>query len=253
MVVVGTGADERRVGLPEFQQVIERDWAQSEAATAEIGWYSVSAAGPVAWVAADVIIRAQVGDQAIQLGGRLTAVLERRRETWLIVQFHMSLPSAEQEEGDAWGTPYVASLEENKALARRIFEEGWTNPDSLDEYVAANLVVHGTNVNSVKVAKRNLAAYLAGLPDTRYVVEDIIAEGDKVVVRFTVTATHTGEWLGIAPTNKKVMWTGIDIIRIEDGKSVEEWYRPDTFGLLRQLDAIPPLGAQIEPVKAKQG
>ena len=102
--IFGTGADEKRQGRAEIQAQAERDWAQSEAASMDIGWHLVSAAGPVAWVAADVAFNVTVGGQEMSLPGRLTAVLEQRDGRWLIAQSHFSFPWAEQAEGDSFPT-----------------------------------------------------------------------------------------------------------------------------------------------------
>jgi len=102
VVLYGTGADEKRVGLVEIQQQAERDWSQSDEASMAYGWMSVSSAGPVAWVAADVTFNLKVGGQALSLPARLTAVLEMRAEQWLIVQAHFSFPSGTQAEGESF-------------------------------------------------------------------------------------------------------------------------------------------------------
>ncbi len=104
VVLYGTGADEKRVGLAEIKAQAERDWSQSEAASLKYGGTSVSAAGSVAWVATDATFEAKVGGQKITLPGRLTAVLERRGDKWLIMQSHFSLPTAEQAEGESFPT-----------------------------------------------------------------------------------------------------------------------------------------------------
>ncbi len=104
LVLIGTGEDEKRVGPAEVQTQVERDWAQSDASVPQFGWISVSAAGPVAWVAADMTQRAMVGGQAVSLAGRLTLVLEQRGGRWLIVQCHYSLPAYGQAEGESWPT-----------------------------------------------------------------------------------------------------------------------------------------------------
>jgi predicted ester cyclase len=70
-------------------------------------------------------------------------------------------------------------------------------------------------------------------------IEDMVAESDKVVVRFTYRGTHTGELMGVAPTGKKVSQAGINIFRIAGGKVAEAWAVHDTFGLMQQLGAIP--------------
>ena len=96
-VMFGTQADEKRVGLAEIQAQAERDWSQTEAGAIEYGWTSVSAAGSVAWVAADVTFNAKVAGQGLALPGRLTAVLEKRGDRWLIAQSHFSFPAPGQE------------------------------------------------------------------------------------------------------------------------------------------------------------
>jgi uncharacterized protein (TIGR02246 family) len=101
-VMYGTGADEKRIGLSEIRAQIERDWAQSESTEFVFDWMSVSAAGPVAWAAADVTINVEAGGQEFALPARTTFVLEKRDGKWLIVQSHLSMPSAEQEEGESF-------------------------------------------------------------------------------------------------------------------------------------------------------
>ena len=104
VVMFGTGVDEKRVGLAEIKAQAERDWSQSEATSLTYGWTSVSAAGSVAWVAADVAFKAKVSGQEITLAGRLTGVLENRGDKWLIVQGHFSLPATGQAEGASFPT-----------------------------------------------------------------------------------------------------------------------------------------------------
>ena len=102
VVIIGTGADERRIGLSEIKAQVARDWSQSEAMSIEFGWSSVSTSGSVAWMAADVVIYGKVEGQEMHLPGRITAVLEQRGDRWLILQCHISLPAAEQAEGESW-------------------------------------------------------------------------------------------------------------------------------------------------------
>jgi predicted ester cyclase len=79
----------------------------------------------------------------------------------------------------------------------------------------------------------------AAFPDWHRTIEDIIAEGDKVVIRFTFRATHKGEYQGVPATGKQVKETGILIFRIASGKIVEVWEEADELGFMRQLGAIP--------------
>jgi ketosteroid isomerase-like protein len=104
VVLIGTGADEKRVGLAEIQMQAERDWAQSVALSLEWGWSSVSAAGSVAWVTADAVGSAKVGGQEMHLPLRVTAVLEHRGAKWLWMQAHISMPTPGQAEGESFPT-----------------------------------------------------------------------------------------------------------------------------------------------------
>jgi predicted ester cyclase len=84
--------------------------------------------------------------------------------------------------------------------------------------------------------------YLTAFPDLHFTVEDIIAEGDKVVTRLTCRGTQQGAFMGIPPTGKQATVTAIDINRFAGGKSVEHWLNMDTLGLLQQLGVIPAPG-----------
>jgi uncharacterized protein (TIGR02246 family) len=104
VVFIGTGGDEKRIGLAEIKALFERDFAQFEDASLKLAQPSVSAAGSVAWVVADLILRAKTGGREISLQARSTAVLERREGRWLIAQSHASLPATGQAEGEAFPT-----------------------------------------------------------------------------------------------------------------------------------------------------
>jgi len=95
-VMFGTQADEKRIGRAAIRAQAARDWSQTEAASMGLGWTSVSAAGNIAWVAADMTFKVKAGGQDMALPGRMTAVLEKRGEKWLFVQSHFSLPAAGQ-------------------------------------------------------------------------------------------------------------------------------------------------------------
>ncbi len=138
------------------------------------------------------------------------------------------------------------SVEENKALARNVFER-WGKGDEtlIDELYSADCVWHGPGGEEIRGQegmKQFMAALGVAFPDKRYTVHDMIAEGDKVVARWTLRGTHKGEWRGIAPTNKQVTLTGVYIFRIADGKDVEDWLEADYLSFMQQLGAIPPLG-----------
>ena len=101
LVLYGTGADEKRIGPAEFLKQAERDWSQTESIAMEFGWMSISAAGPVAWVAADGAFKIRAGGQAFAMPARATFVLEKRDGQWLVVQGHFSAPAAGQEAGSS--------------------------------------------------------------------------------------------------------------------------------------------------------
>ncbi len=102
VVVIGTGADEKRIGLDEIKLQIQRDWFQSDVATMEILKPMVSAAGKVAWITADIVFHVKAGGQDIHMPSRLTTVLEQRGKKWLIAQWHVSSPAASQKEGESF-------------------------------------------------------------------------------------------------------------------------------------------------------
>ena len=87
--------------------------------------------------------------------------------------------------------------------------------------------------------KQRVSSVRNAFPDIHFTVDDVIAEGDKVVHRWTLVATHKKEFRGIQPTGKKVTIWAIGIERIVDGKFVETWERYDTLGMMRQLGVIP--------------
>jgi class 3 adenylate cyclase len=103
-VLIGTGADERHMGLAGCRELVERDWVQSDEASLEYDWISVSAAGPVAWLSADAAFRGVIDGQEVVLPGRLTCVLRQQADGWKFAQYHISLPASDQSVGEAWPT-----------------------------------------------------------------------------------------------------------------------------------------------------
>ena len=98
VVFYGNGEDEKSIGATGICEQAEHDWSQSAMISLKIKWSSVSSAGPAAWLAADIEIFAGVGGMEMSLPARLTAVLEKRSGEWLFMQWHTSLPTAEQPE-----------------------------------------------------------------------------------------------------------------------------------------------------------
>ena len=135
------------------------------------------------------------------------------------------------------------SIEENKAVVRRFFEELLSRDDIAvaDELLSPGFRFYfagSPDPMNLESYKEFLVARRAAFPDRCFVVEDMIAEGDKVSVRFTMRGTHKGEFRGIAPSGKEVTMTGIDTIRLSDGKMVEDRVEVDQLGMMRQLGVI---------------
>src|SRR3712207_4724448 len=131
--------------------------------------------------------------------------------------------------------------EGNKALALRSWESV-VNPDILDEVYAPNTVWHNPegDIQGLEEAEQFVAMIKTAFPDMSTTVEDVIAEGEKVVTRVTIRGTHQGEVEEYGPpTGKQVELEGITIHRFEDGKIVEEWNSYDNLSILQQLGLAP--------------
>ena len=135
--------------------------------------------------------------------------------------------------------------EENKMLVRRLYEEAVNggNLDLADEFIAADAIEHEKGIASDgrESFKQFVTVFRAAFPDLRLTIEDMIAEGDKVVCRITITGTHTGdsEFMGVAPSGKPIELETIDILRFDNGKMVEHWGRTDLLCMLQQLGKVP--------------
>ncbi len=132
------------------------------------------------------------------------------------------------------------STEQNKAVARRWYEEGSNkqNVAVIDELFTAGFVTHNPVIPGGNREGFKQFVASADLLDLRTTVEDMIAEGDKVVARFVVQGTPQGDFMGIPATGKSFTMTAIDILRFEDGKIAEHWLESDQLGMLQQLGAI---------------
>jgi ketosteroid isomerase-like protein len=102
VAMIGSGADERSVGINQFAKIMMRDWSQSDTAEVNIKEIAVSSAGTVAWFTTDVIFNVKSGIDKFEFSGRLTGVLEKRGVEWLLVQMHFSIPSTQQAQGQSW-------------------------------------------------------------------------------------------------------------------------------------------------------
>ncbi|HKU76874.1 MAG TPA: ester cyclase [Pyrinomonadaceae bacterium] len=136
--------------------------------------------------------------------------------------------------------------EENKQLLRRWFEEVWNKgrADAIEEMLDANGIVHGLSDDPANPIKgpQNFrpfhTVFREAFPNMMIVVEDMVAEGDKVAARCSVRARHEGDFLGVSATQSPVDFTGIAIVRIEYGKIVEAWNNFDFMSLHKQVGLL---------------
>ena len=136
------------------------------------------------------------------------------------------------------------STEQNKSIVRRWVEEGWNkrNLALIDELYAPEFYQHETGPETVvnrEALKPFVAGYLAAFPDLQFTIEDLIAEGDKVVWRFKATGNNTGPFMGGPVTGKSVAVTGTITFRLENSRMAEAWLNLDVLGLLQQVGVIP--------------
>jgi len=143
------------------------------------------------------------------------------------------------------GSPTGAARE----IGRQVLEEMWGKGrlELADRFYAADYVDHasrgpepGTVVGPAGI-KRAVTMFRSAFPDLSYSVEETMAERDLVMTRFSATGTHRGEFLGVAPSGKRISYTGTDINRIRNGLIVESWVHYDALGLLEQLGLVPPI------------
>ena len=141
---------------------------------------------------------------------------------------------------------------ENKALVRRWFKEIWSkgNLAVADEIVASNYANHDSAgpmpESGLEGLKKHVTTYRTAFPDLTLTVDDMLADGNKVTVRWTARGAHKGTLMAISPTGKEITTTGISVIRIAGGKVAEQWVTWDTLGMMQQLGAVAPLGQATE-------
>jgi len=141
------------------------------------------------------------------------------------------------------------STEQNKNIFRQMVEDVFNkgNVNMLDRYLADNFVEHEAlppGIPEGREGVKQLTTMLhQGFPDFKATINDLIAEGDKVVCRMTWSGTHQGEFMGIPATGKKVSFEVVDIIRAKDEKAVEHWGVMDVAGMMQQIGVMPVPGA----------
>lgn len=132
--------------------------------------------------------------------------------------------------------------EENKDIMSR-WVQAWNggNLDAVDELVTDTYVRHDPNtpeVHGPAQEKQLMAMYLSAFPDLQFTVEDMVAEDDKVAVRYSVRGTHRGELLGIPPTHRQITLTSTETYRLVEGKIDEQWVNLDALGMMQQLGVV---------------
>jgi steroid delta-isomerase-like uncharacterized protein len=139
------------------------------------------------------------------------------------------------------------SSEENKAIMRRyfsVFEQG--NIDLLDELLAPDYINHTPATPDLPTGpegvKGVVSMFRSAMPDLKVVVDDMIAEGDKVATRYTLEGTHQGELFGVPPTGQLLSIKSFTVERVSDGKIRDHWRVSDNLDMMQQLGVFPPLG-----------
>jgi steroid delta-isomerase-like uncharacterized protein len=139
----------------------------------------------------------------------------------------------------------MTNSQANKKIVTEFIVEVINNRklDLAGNYFSRDLIWHGwsdfSHLNGLDAFVDLLRQFFVGFPDLHVTMEDVIAEDDKVVLRWNWSGTHQGYFEGIAPTGKRVKVIGLGVFRLEDGKIVERWLIEDFLDLMRQLDALP--------------
>lgn len=142
------------------------------------------------------------------------------------------------------------SLEENKEIALQFVNgivglcKGGDFAAFAEKFVDCDFVSHDpiSGDGNLESLEKEIDSLRDGLSGFEVTINDMVAEGDKVVVRQTIQGTHQGEFMGVKPTGKQVRVTEIVIMRLKGGKIVESWVNLDHLGMMQQLGVIPPLG-----------
>jgi steroid delta-isomerase-like uncharacterized protein len=146
--------------------------------------------------------------------------------------------------------------EHNKAIVRRLFTELWNNGNLLvaDELFAPNYAHYDPSTpdfgRGPDGEKKRAALYRTAFPDLHLTIEDVIAEGETVMTRWSCRGTHKGDLNGIAPTGKHITITGLTVARVSNGKIVEGYVNWDALGLMQQLGVVPQLANRAKAIAA---
>lgn len=140
------------------------------------------------------------------------------------------------------------SIEENKEWVRKVYKETSEVAGDVrkmrvigEKYYAPNFVMHQVSGQDLNFNQQgqNMDGFVSAFPDLSFAIDDMVAEGDKVAVRYTAKGTHMGTFMSLPATGKQVVTKGIEINRIVQGKCVETWLFPDRLGMMTQVGAIP--------------
>ena len=137
------------------------------------------------------------------------------------------------------------NTEKNKDFIQAFNEDFWNkhNIAAFEKYHTTDFISHYPEGDMNGEQFKGLCqAYFSAFPDLHVTVDDLIAEGDKVVKVWTAHSTHKGELMGIPPTGKAIVVKGMEVFRIADGKIAENWISQDNLGMMQQLGVIPPMG-----------
>ena len=144
--------------------------------------------------------------------------------------------------------------EQLKEASRGFFEEVWNkgNLDALDKYLSPDFVQHdpaapGGEVRGTDGMKLYIATFRNAFPDLRFAIDQIVAEGDYVAVRWTAAGTHKGSFMGIEPTGKYGTVTGMVLTRFADGKFAESYVSKDDLGMFQIIGKVPELFPELVP------
>ncbi len=136
-------------------------------------------------------------------------------------------------------------MDENERLIRRWFQEVWNEGrvEAIDELFAPDVVTHGLGPDGGDMAgpegfKAFHAQFRAAFPNMELTVDDVISQGDRCATRFSGSAMHEGDSLGVPATGRRVTFTGMTFTRWKEGQIVEGWNNVDIMGILKQVDAL---------------
>lgn len=152
------------------------------------------------------------------------------------------------------------SVEQNKTLVRRYFEAAVERPEIYDEILSADFQVHALHhatITSDEVRGPEPFKAFAGVlqsawRDRQLIIDELIAEGDRVMAHWTFRGWHIGDAFGVSATGKEITYAGINIFRVANGKLAESWDMFDRLWIWQQMEVLPPTREFLDAARAKQ-